>query len=140
MIARTAAGSRIHGQKARRSGGLRTAVRETHDRSLTALAGEAIRLGAATSAGVRLHQEDEIPHEGRLLRCGDPDERVLEAEYVGDDVPGGSAPTPDQNLVDEIGRAYGLEEEDSGPLRASSEILAARDHRRAELRSRRRRR
>jgi hypothetical protein len=40
--------------------------------------------------------------------------------------------------VDEIGRAYGLQDEDSGSLRTSSEVLARRDRRRFELRPPRR--
>jgi hypothetical protein len=49
-------------------------------------------------------------------------------------VPGASAPTPDQNNVDEIGRFAGLSEED-GPdgLRSAAEILERRDARRWEL-------
>src|SRR3972149_3263722 len=51
----------------------------------------------------------------------------------GEDRPGGSTPTPDQSNVDEIGRAYGLQDEDNGSLRTSSEVLAGRDRRRSEL-------
>jgi hypothetical protein len=122
-------------RKARRGHPRRAAVRfEVHGSSLTAVAAEAIRRGGTLSTGVRRHNDlEEIPHEGRALRCGDPDESVLGAEYVGDEVPGGSTPTPDQSLVDEIGRAYGLTDEDSGALRTSAEILARRDRRRQEL-------
>ena len=34
-------------------------------------------------------------------------------------------PSPDQNQVDDIGRAMGVQEEDSGALRTSAEILDA---------------
>ena len=67
------------------------------------------------------------------MRAGDPDDDGLANEYVGEDIPGGSTPTPDQNEVDEIGRAYGLQDEDNGSLRTSSEVLARRDRRRSEL-------
>ena len=46
------------------------------------------------------------------MRVGDPDDDSLANEYVGEDLPGGSTPTPDQSNVDEIGRAYGLQEEE----------------------------
>lgn len=82
---------------------------------------------------------DEIPHEDETIQAGDPDDDVLENEYAGENLPGGSAPTPDQNLVDEIGRAYGLAEEDNGPLHASAEIMERRDRHRSELRAPRRR-
>jgi Family of unknown function (DUF6335) len=93
--------------------------------------GDAMRRGAAGHSGRRV--VDEIPHEGAAMRCGDPDDRTLDNEYVGDELPGGAAPTPDQNRVDDIGRAYGRQEEDSGALRTSAEILERRDRHRAEL-------
>jgi hypothetical protein len=68
------------------------------------------------------------------MRVGDPDDSGLLNEYVGEDMPGASTPTPDQNDVDEIGRAYGLQEDDSGALRCSAEVLKRRDRRRSELR------
>jgi hypothetical protein len=68
------------------------------------------------------------------MRVGDPDDDSLANEYVGEDVPGGSTPTPDQNDVDEIGRAYGLQDDDNGALRTSREVLARRDRHRFELR------
>jgi hypothetical protein len=68
------------------------------------------------------------------MRAGDPDDDGLANEYVGEDIPGGSTPTPDQNEVDEIGRAYGLQDEDNGSLRTGSEVLARRDRHRFELR------
>ena len=67
------------------------------------------------------------------MRAGDPDDRVLANEYAGEETPGGSATTPDQNEVDAVGRAYGLQEEDVGTLRCASEILTRRDRRRSEL-------
>ncbi len=81
---------------------------------------------------------EEIPHEGRTIQAGDPDDDALDNEYGGENLPGASAPTPDQNQVDDIGRAYGLSEEDNGPLHAASEILARRDRHRSELRPPRR--
>jgi hypothetical protein len=69
------------------------------------------------------------------MRAGDPDDRTLANEYVGEETPGGTAQTPDQNAVDEIGRAYGLQDEDNGSLRSSFEVLARRDRRRTELRA-----
>ena len=51
--------------------------------------------------------------------------------FVGDETFAGDMPTPDQNQVDDIGRAMGVQEEDSGALRTSAEILDARDQRRA---------
>ena len=62
-----------------------------------------------------------------------PDDSTLANEYVGEETPGGTTPTPDQNGVDEIGRAYGLQEEDNGALRSAAEVLSRRDRWRSEL-------
>ena len=37
--------------------------------------------------------------------------------------------------IDDIGRVYGLQEEDSGALQAGGEILSRRDRRRPELKA-----
>ena len=99
-------------------------------RSLTALAVEALRAGVVASTGSP--RPPSIPHDSEIL-CGDPDGDRLANEYVGEDTPGGSTPTPDQNDVDDIGRLYGVQDEDSGLLRTSAELLEQRDRRRAEL-------
>jgi hypothetical protein len=77
---------------------------------------------------------EEIPGEGERIRVGDPDDSAMDNEYVGDETPGGSSPTPDQNSVDDIGTAYGLQEEDgTGPLHSGAEILQRRDRHRATM-------
>ena len=100
--------------------------------SATAVAAEAIRTGVIPleAGGPR----EQIPGEGQNIRVGDPDDSVMDNEYVGDETPGGSSPTPDQNSVDDIGSAYGLQEEDTGgPLRGAAEILERRDRHRATM-------
>ena len=75
--------------------------------------------------------EPEIPGgEDWIMRAGDPDVSALANEHSGEEMPGGNMPTPDQSVVDEIGRAYGLEEGDSDSLRPASEILERRDRKR----------
>lgn len=51
---------------------------------------------------------------------------------VGEETAGGMAPTPDQDDVEEIGEAYGIEYEDDEPLRTGDK-LAKRDKKRWEL-------
>jgi hypothetical protein len=97
----------------------------------TAVTAEALRTGVVPYAGRA--SRSQIPHEDETIRAGDPDDDVLANEYAGDDTPGGSSTTPDQNEVDATGRAYGLQEEGSGALRCASEILDRRDRRRSEL-------
>jgi len=103
---------------------------ERHLASPTAVAAEALRSGVLPRSGRR---REVIPHEDETIRVGDPDDDSLANEYVGEDLPGGSTPTPDQSNVDEIGRAYGLQDEDNGSLRTSREVLERRDRHRSEL-------
>jgi len=103
---------------------------QPRQQSATAVAAEAWRTGVLPACSRR---REAIPHEDDLIRVGDPDDDSLANEYVGEDLPGGSTPTPDQSNVDEIGRAYGVQDEDEGSLRTSSELLARRDRRRSEL-------
>jgi hypothetical protein len=95
-----------------------------HNSSPTAIAAEAMRSGLFPPK-----REEEIPGEDNRLRSGDPDVDPLRNEYVGEEMPGGSMPTPDQNNVDEVGRLYGVNELDSGALRAAEELLERRDAR-----------
>jgi hypothetical protein len=114
----------------RRSGRRPPTEGEPHAASPTAVAAEALRKGVGPHTWRR---RVAIPHEAETILFGDPDDDCLANEYVGEDTPGGSTPTPDQSNVDEIGRAYGLQEEDSGSLRSGSEVLKRRDRRRSEL-------
>jgi hypothetical protein len=107
-------------------------TREIHTPSPTAIAAEALRTGVAPRPKTPI-RPIEIPREQRVLQVGDIDDSALNNAYVGDETPGGSMPTPDQDRVDDIGRAYGVQEVDSGALRATSEILDERDRRRPLL-------
>jgi hypothetical protein len=134
MVARKARATRTArpGAGRRRStGGKKGVGREPHEPSATAVVAEALRTGVLPEV---LRRREAIPHEGDMIRAGDPDDDSLANEYVGEDLPGGSTPTPDQSNVDDIGRVYGLQDEDGGSLRTSTEVLARRDRHRSELR------
>ena len=66
------------------------------------------------------------------LTAGDVDADWESAEAVGDEAPGGDNPTPDQDVVDDIGRALGVEYEDDEELQGGTEI-SDRDRNRWEL-------
>lgn len=66
-----------------------------------------------------------------VLSGGDLDADWARAD-IGDETVGGSAPTPDQDIVDELGEAVGLTYEDNEPLR-TAEKVGERDRRRWEL-------
>jgi hypothetical protein len=111
-----------------------------HLKSGTAIAAEALRRGVLPDRpGTVDRRVLNGNSDTERMRVGDPDDDAMANEYVGDETPGGSAPTPDQNEVDEIGRAYGLQDEDSGSLRSAEEVLGNRDRHRSELRPPRRR-
>ena len=69
---------------------------------------------------------------GAAITAGDVDADWQSAEAVGDEAPGGDNPTPDQDVVDDIGRALGVEYADDEELQGGAEI-ADRDTHRWEL-------
>jgi hypothetical protein len=66
------------------------------------------------------------------LTSGDVDADWESADAVGDEAPGGDNPTPDQDVVDDIGRALGVEYDDDEELQGGAEI-SDRDRHRWEL-------
>jgi len=130
-VARARSTPETIGDQRSRRGTRRPAVEESPaDRSATALAMDVLRRGVPPPTGPG---GEAIPHESETMRVGDPDDDALANAYVGEDTPGGSTPTPDQNDVDAIGRVYGLQEEDNGTFRSAGEVLGRRDRRRSEL-------
>lgn len=69
---------------------------------------------------------------GAAITAGDVDADWQSAESTGDEAPGGDNPTPDQDRVDDIGRALGVEYADDEELQGGAEI-ADRDLNRWEL-------
>jgi hypothetical protein len=73
-------------------------------------------------------------HEtGPAASAGDLDADWQRAQSSGEEAAGGSVSTPDQDRVDEIGHALGVEQPSAAPLRTTEEILAERDRRYWEL-------
>lgn len=66
------------------------------------------------------------------LTAGDVDARWEDAYAVGDEAPGGDNPTPDQDRVDDIGKALGINYRTDEVLQGGDEITA-RDRHRWEL-------
>jgi len=75
----------------------------------------------------RALQATEHHETGPAATAGDIDADWQRAQSSGEEAVGGSVSTPDQDVVDEIGHALGVEQPPSAPLRASEEILADRD-------------
>ena len=73
-------------------------------------------------------------HEtGPAASAGDLDADWQRAQSSGEEAAGGSVSTPDQDRVDDIGHALGVEQPATAPLRSSEEILEERDRRYWEL-------
>jgi hypothetical protein len=64
------------------------------------------------------------------LTGGDVDADWEDAYFTGEEAPGGDNPTPDQDVVEEIGQALGVEYQDNEELH---EKVAERDEHRWEL-------
>ena len=90
---------------------------------------EAQRLASGGEQLIRELRE----HHSRTpdLSAGDIDADWGRAD-VGEETVGGSAPTPDQDIVEELGEAVGLTYEDNEPLH-TTEKVEERDRKRWEL-------
>ena len=76
----------------------------------------------------RLHHNETSPE----LTGGDVDASWEDAYATGDEAPGGDNPTPDQDRVDDIGKALGVTY-DAGEELKASEKITERDRHRWEL-------
>jgi Family of unknown function (DUF6335) len=88
---------------------------------------------AARSGQIELADERaEHSEADPSLTGGDVDADWQQAYSSGDEAPGGDNPTPDQDIVDEIGRSLGLVYEDDEELKGAGK-LEERDRHRWEL-------
>jgi hypothetical protein len=103
-------------------------------------AGPARSKGRPKARAPRVDPEVDIPEDRiseidatPVLTGGDLDADWQRVGSVGEEVVGGSVTTPDQDEVDEIARALGVERDLTSPLVTTDEILRERDERRWEL-------
>jgi hypothetical protein len=75
----------------------------------------------------------EAQEAAARLTGGDVDADLQRAAMVGEEAPGGSVSTPDQDRVDAIGEALGVPQALDEEVRTSAEMLEERDKRRWEL-------
>ncbi len=102
------------------------------------------RLASSGLSGDRLIQAARAGHDEMRIRmqhhtetspaltADDPDARWEEAYAIGDEAPGGDNPTPDQDRVDDIGKALGIRYRTDEELKGGEEV-AERDRKRWEL-------
>jgi hypothetical protein len=88
---------------------------------------------AKQASGSQLLLKELREHHSKspMLSGGDIDAAWDRAD-VGEETVGGSSPTPDQDVVDQLGEAVGLVYEDNEPL-DTAEKIAKRDRQRWEL-------
>jgi hypothetical protein len=92
------------------------------------------RRGSAARTG-RAELQDSLEEHGAMtpaLTGGDVDADWQNAYFSGDEAPGGDNPTPDQEVVDDIGKSLGVEYQDNEELRGSEKVVD-RDRHRWEL-------
>jgi hypothetical protein len=89
------------------------------------------RRGSAARSGraAMRHAKKEHTETGPALTGGDVDADWEDAYAVGDEAPGGDNPTPDQDVVDEIGAALGVTYQDDEELKAADKIIERDKHR-----------
>ncbi len=90
--------------------------------------GSAARSGRAEMAVERVRRRNLSPE----LAGGDADADLESAYFTGDETAGGDNPTPDQDVVDDIGRAVGVEYQDNEEL-GTTDKVTKRDRHRWEL-------
>ena len=90
--------------------------------------GTAARTGRAEMAEARQQHSGM----GQAIAGGDLDVDVEDAYFTGEEAPGGDNPTPDQDIVDDIGKALGVQYEDNEELKAVDKV-SQRDRNRWEL-------
>jgi hypothetical protein len=91
------------------------------------------RRGSAARSGHAEMLGDRARTRGmNAVAAGDPDVRAEDAFFTGDEAPGGDNSTPDQDVVDDIGKAVGVQYQDDQELEGGDEV-AKRDQHRWEM-------
>ncbi|MBO0720725.1 MAG: hypothetical protein J2P41_07880 [Blastocatellia bacterium] len=93
---------------------------------------EAAVLGDPTRRGLLDELRENSPAETPVVSGGDIDAAWDQSDVSGEETVGGSNPTPDQDIVDELGKAVGLTYQNNEPL-DTEEKVSERDRHRWEL-------
>jgi hypothetical protein len=88
------------------------------------------RRGSAARTGRAELEENRARHRAMSdVAGGDVDVDVEDAYFTGEEAPGGDNPPPDQDIVDDIGKALGVHYEDNEELRSSDKVTERDKHR-----------
>jgi hypothetical protein len=89
------------------------------------------RRGSAVRTGRAEMNQTLKEHRGMSssIAAGDVDVDVEDAYFTGEEAPGGDNPTPDQDVVDDIGKALGVVYDDAEELKGSEKVIERDKHR-----------
>jgi Family of unknown function (DUF6335) len=89
------------------------------------------RRGSAARTGRAEIAESRQNHAGmpQDITGGDVDVDLENAYFTGDEAPGGDNPSPDLEVVDDIGKALGVQYDDNEELKAADKIVERDKHR-----------
>jgi hypothetical protein len=89
------------------------------------------RRGSAARSGRAEMEENRqnVASMGDDIAGGDIDVDVEDAYFTGDEAPGGDNTSPDVDVVDDIGKALGVQYEDNEELKSSDKITERDKHR-----------
>jgi len=102
--------------------------RDPHDTPPSSLDME--RRGTAARTGRAETAENIREHHGMDdVTGGDPDVDIEDAYFAGEEAPGGDNPTPDQDIVEDIGKALGVTYNDNEELKGADKLVERDKHR-----------
>ena len=103
--------------------------RETHDTPPSSL--DMNRRGSAAASGRAEMAQSARDHHGMSedITGGDVDVDVEDAYFTGDEAPGGDNPSPDLEVVDDIGKALGVTYNDNEELVGAGYVEKRYKHR-----------
>ena len=87
------------------------------------------RPSAARTGRAEFAEKLQEHHGMTEVTGGDPDVDIEDAYFTGEEAPGGDNPTPDQDIVDDIGKALGVEYQDNEELKAADKVVERDKHR-----------
>jgi hypothetical protein len=88
------------------------------------------RHGSAARTGrAEIAEQLRERHGMEDVTGGDPDVDAVDAFFTGEEAPGGDNPTPDQDIVDDIGKALGVTYNDNEELQGADKLVERDKHR-----------
>jgi hypothetical protein len=88
------------------------------------------RRGTSAGSGRAEMLDDRLKHgDMNAVTAGDVDVNAEDAYFAGEEAPGGDNPTPDQDIVDDIGKALGVQYQDDEELKGADKVTERDKHR-----------